>query len=60
MKTVFIIIKQSSEDYHGTYETVVGVYENGQRAKEVKDYLNDKINHSYDVQYIIDVQKLRK
>ena len=50
MKNVYLVIQQYSEDYHGTYETVMGVYATEELARSQISVF-EAASHSCDYEY---------
>lgn len=55
---IYIVIEAKSEDYHGTYKEIVGVYSTKKAAEEKAKALSDN-NHIYDIEFYVDCYKLQ-
>lgn len=52
MKKVYIITELKSEDYHGTYETVISVHNNKENANARRIKLEEE-NYDYNIMYTV-------
>lgn len=59
MEKVYLVMKRTSVDYHGTYEEVVSVYEDKSLADALVDKLNEE-NYVYDIEYYCDTYDITK
>jgi len=48
---VWAIIKRKSEDYHGSYDDVLDIYSNRDKAKDRVRELNEENDEGYDTEY---------
>ena len=50
---VFIIIKRVSEDYHGIYDSICGVYANKDYANRIAEHYNET-EGNYDIEFFVE------
>ena len=57
MEKVYIIIESKSEDYHGTYDTIISVHTDYQLAMDKRDKLYEE-NCKPNIEYCVDTYKI--